>query len=501
MTDAHTSRDLPIWLRPWAVLLFVLAMLAVRLFVAGNVGLVRDEAYYALWSFWPGFGYYDHPPMVAWVVALGRALVGENELGVRLVPVLASGITSLAVYRTGQILFDLRTAGIAVIWFNVTVAAGLLFIAAPDAPAVMFWALSIWAVAEFVARRNANWWLLAGAFAGLGLLSKYTVGFLGIGFVLYLLTSRERRGWLRHWQVWGGGALALLVFAPNFIWNAQHDWVSIAFQGQRFDTYGLNFGSFTANFLDFIGGQALATGVFLFIFVVIGTVLYVRRSDLSNRANLALPLFTAAPILIYFTYYCIRFRVEANWPVVAWPMLSLVGAWAAVHLRPRNGFFAGLLAVFRWAQVPIGLILTVLIYVQAVWQPWSIVQTIDRTRDMRGWSGLYADAAALGKANGATWIASAGNYGLAAELATYAKFAGDDWPVWQITEDYRYVFRPPLDPALKTQPALVVTPGDQASVELLFDSVRPLGTASRTQRAGEVLETVNLFVATGLKNR
>lgn len=500
MTSADTDRDLPLWLRPWAVFLFVLVLLAVRLFVSANVGLVRDEAYYTLWSFWPGLGYFDHPPMVAWSIALGRAMLGENELAVRLVPVLATGLTSLAVYRTGRLLFDARTAGIAVIWFNVTVAAGLLFIAAPDAPAVMFWSLSVWAVAEFVVRRNANWWLLAGMFAGLGLLSKYTVGFLGLGLLLYLVTSRERIGWLKLWQVWAGAALALLVFLPNLIWNAQNGWVSIAFQGRRLDDYGLTFGSFFSNFFDYLGGQVLATGVFLFVFVVIAVVMFAMRRDVPGRANLALPVFTAAPLLLYFAYYCARFRVEANWPIVVWPVLSLAGAWAAVHLRPRNPFAAMPLAVFRWAQVPVGLVLIGLIYVQAVWQPWSIVQSIDRTRDMRGWPGLYAEAAALGKANDAAWVASIGNYGLAAELAAYSRFAGDDWSVWQLDEQMRYGFRPPLDPALRGETALVVTSADLPTVEGFFDTVRQVGTASRRQR-DEALETVNVYIASGLKDR
>ena len=41
--------------------------------------------------------------------------------------------------------------------------------------------LTIWAIAEFTRSRNANWWLLAGLFAGFALLSKYTAVFLGAG--------------------------------------------------------------------------------------------------------------------------------------------------------------------------------------------------------------------------------------------------------------------------------------------------------------------------------
>src|SRR5690606_23903775 len=115
---------------------------------------------------------------------------------------------------------------------------------------------------------------------------------LGVGLLLFLLTSRERRAWLKLWQVWAGGILALVVFLPNLIWNAEREWLSIAFQGQRLDKYGLNFG-FVANFLEYFAGQVLASGVFLFVFVVIAVVLFVRRSALPGREHLALPIFTA----------------------------------------------------------------------------------------------------------------------------------------------------------------------------------------------------------------
>ena len=182
----------PIWLRPPALVVFVATVVAIRLYVGAATGLVRDEGYYTLWSFHPQLGYLDHPPMVAWLIAAGRALVGENESGVRLLMVLTTIVVSLVIYRIGRALLDAPTAGLSVIWYNLTPAGGLLFIATPDAPAVMFWTLAIWCVAEFVVRRDPSWWLAAGLFAGLGLLSKYTTVFLGLGLVLYLLGHRER---------------------------------------------------------------------------------------------------------------------------------------------------------------------------------------------------------------------------------------------------------------------------------------------------------------------
>ena len=398
--------NLPFWLRPPALIAFVVAVLAIRFLVAGSTGLVRDEAYYTLWSLHLSPGYLDHPPMVAWLIAAGRALLGNGELAVRLFPVLSAAIVAFAVYRTGRLLFDAATAGLAVIWFTLTVATGLLFLATPDAPVVAFWALAVWAVAEFVARRNANWWLVAGLFAGLALLSKYTAFFLGAGLVLYLVTSRERRAWLGLWQLWAGGALALLILAPNLIWNAQNGWATFAFQGQRLGGYGTSLGSMLGNLGELIAGQALALGIFLFVFLLVGMFVFFRRRDLPGRTNLALPVFIGLPMLIAFLVYTALYRVEANWLLPVWPMLSLAGAWAAVHVRPMGGFARPLLAAMRWAQAPLGALLVLLLYVQALWHPFPLPPLVDRTSDMRGWAALEAEVTALAAANELldTWI-------------------------------------------------------------------------------------------------
>lgn len=498
MTVAH-DRDLPFWLTPRAVLLFIAVVTLIRLFVGGSTGLVRDEGYYALWSTATAAGYLDHPPMIAWMIALGRALVGHNELGVRLLPVLSTGGALLAIYRMGALLLDLRSAGIAVIWFGVTAAAGLLFIAAPDAPLTLFWALTVWSVAEFAARGNANWWLAAGLFAGLALLSKYSALFLGAGLVLYLVSGQARRRWLRLWQVWAGGALALAVFAPNLIWNAANEWASIGFQGRRLDSYGLDFGSFWANLNDLVTGQAVAAGLILFVFVLLGVGAFVLFRRFRAMEGLALPILTSLPIIAYFVAYTMQFRVEANWLVAMWPVLALAGGWAAIHIRPRNPLLGWPLALLRWLHVPLNVALVGLIYVQALWQPFDLPQHIDRTRDMRGWDGMEQQVATLAAAHGASWIATGPNdYGLAGQLATYGAFAGTDLPVRAVDAAQRWAFLPPLDTALLDLPAVFVHPGD-ADVERAlqhFATAKPVGTAERRQRE-EVMQSFSVYLVSG----
>ena len=126
---------------PTPLILVILAMLAIRLIVASQIHLTEDEAYYRLWSMAPAFGYFDHPPMIAWWIWLGRRLGGDNALGVRLIPILASAATSLLVFDMARLAgASRRVAGRAGIWFNAMwlVAAGG-FLAVPDAPNSRSW--------------------------------------------------------------------------------------------------------------------------------------------------------------------------------------------------------------------------------------------------------------------------------------------------------------------------------------------------------------------------
>jgi hypothetical protein len=63
----------------------VLLLSLPRLFIAGQLELLSDEAYYALWSMYPSLGYFDHSPGIAWIIAAGRAVFGEGALSIRVV--------------------------------------------------------------------------------------------------------------------------------------------------------------------------------------------------------------------------------------------------------------------------------------------------------------------------------------------------------------------------------------------------------------------------------
>lgn len=356
------------WLRPPAVIVIVAVMAAAKFFIAGRIELAFDEGYYTFWSFALQPGYLDHPPAVAFMIAAGRAIFGDTELGARLFAVLSGVAVSAMIYRIGMLLLDRRTAALATIWYNLTLAFALGFLITPDPPAALFWVAVLWAMAEFMDGRSANWLLLGGLFAGLGLWSKYTTAFLLIGLFLFIVVSRERRHWFGLWQLWAAPVVALAVFAPVIWWNATRNWASFGFQGKRTNVSGLS-PDVLNNLGEMLAGQAIFVVPILFLFTLAGLCLYFRKPLAEDRAGLALPILTSLPALAYFLFHTTHSRVEANWLWPLWSSLTLVGAWAALHIKGRPGWQATALRVARGLQAPIGVLMVAVVFAQFLYQP------------------------------------------------------------------------------------------------------------------------------------
>ncbi|MDR3472873.1 MAG: glycosyltransferase family 39 protein [Devosia sp.] len=473
MASPDPLRNSSGWLSLPNVAGVVLLLAAARLFIAARSGLVFDEGYYTFWSERLATGYLDHPPAVAWLIAAGRALLGDHELGVRVMAVACGVGASAAIWRIGVLLLDRSAAALAVLLYNLTPAAGLGFLMTPDPPSALFWAATLWAIAEAVASGRAGWWLAAGALGGLGLWSKYTDAFLAPGVLLYLLSSAGPRRWLRRWQVWAAPVVALAVFSPVVWWNAQRDWASFRFQGQRTVTTGID-PNWAGNFFDLLAGQSLYAAPILVLLALAGLTWFFFRPGAPERGELALAVWTTLPALAYFLFHALHGHVEANWLIPLWPGLALVAAVSLLGLGRASKWLGA--AVFG-VQAVIGIGLTLLVYVQLLWQPIDL-GGIDRTRETRGWAKLQRDIEATAEANGAHWIATAGNFGITGELASYFLFAHSPLPVRQIDEPDRWQFLGPIDPDTLGWPALYVALSANPPTDL-FGKWQLVGTATR----------------------
>jgi hypothetical protein len=90
----------------------------------------------------------------------------------------------------------------------------------------LWWVVLAYGVISLLKTGDARWWLAIGAAVGLGMLTKFTMGFLVAGLVAGVLFTPARRYLGSPW-LWAGAAVSLLIFLPNLVWMAQHDFVSL----------------------------------------------------------------------------------------------------------------------------------------------------------------------------------------------------------------------------------------------------------------------------------
>ncbi|MGE5559210.1 MAG: glycosyltransferase family 39 protein [Bacillota bacterium] len=210
--------------------LSLLLFTAFKFFFAARIPLTGDEAYHWTWSRHLALGYYDHPPMIAWLVALFTRIGGGSLLMSRMAPILCTALTTWFTYLLGREMGG-EKAGFLAGFFSLTatgLAVGSILIST-DAPAILFWQITVYLVWLAVKRNRGGYWYLAGVTAGLGLLSKFLfIPLLG-GIFLFLILSETERAWLRRKEPYLALAVALALFTPFLYWNSKNGWATFAF--------------------------------------------------------------------------------------------------------------------------------------------------------------------------------------------------------------------------------------------------------------------------------
>ncbi len=479
---------------PVAVLL--LAIVVLRCWVASHIDLETDEAYYWLWSRRLATSYFDHPPMIAYLIRLGTALFGDTVLGVRSMAIATMIAASALIYALTIILFDDRRLGVtAVLWFNMMPHTAFFSIVMyPDTPAILFWALCCVALALVWKSGRGEWWYLAGAAMGLLLLSKYTGVFLLAGIVMWLLASAQMRCWLKRREPYVAGLIALILFSPVILWNAQHHWASFAKQfGHALDSFpdgGLG------NVGAFVGIQTLFVSPLIFAFALAGLAVASLRGFFRQEANWLLLACAVAPMLAYFLVHALSAEVLPQWPSAAYAIavIAAVAAFAPRQEAPeRRPLVRYAFAAAPWT----GLVFTLAMFAQMTFWPAPISAAQDPLDIFDGWAQLASDTRAVARAHHAGYIASA-DYGTNAELAFYLR----DIPVFQTSETIRYESQPPIDQTLlaHTTGIYVASPPfkDLAEIQKHFASVEPIATVWRA-RDGEPIKAYRIYELQGYR--
>ena len=225
-----TQSSAPVDLLTVRALLVVGALsLALRFFISATFPISGDEAFFYWWGVYPAWGYSDHPPMVGWVIAAVRAVLGDSTWAIRLPSVLLPLGVGAALWWALK-GWNRQRAAWAVLLFWLAPINWLNMLITTDIP-LIFW--SAWSLAALVrAERRAQLdraacglYALSGLFLALAFLSKYFSVVLGLSYLAYFALYRRDRA--------AGFAVLVLCALPgpavNIAYNMSHGWSNIMF--------------------------------------------------------------------------------------------------------------------------------------------------------------------------------------------------------------------------------------------------------------------------------
>lgn len=341
--NKKTPPSLEIRWRTAAIGIVLFAVL-LRLVYFGLAQLIPDEAYYWQYAQHMDLSFYDHPPAVAWLIWLGTSVLGHNEFGVRIGALLCGLITMGYLYALAQNLYDKSTAMrtlLLLVILPLGFATGLLMI--PDAPLFAAWAATLYYMERALVAHQNTAWLGMGVAFGLGLLSKYSLGLLGIAALVFVIIDPVARRWMKRPHPYLAALLALLLFSPAIIWNYQNDWISFAFQSNRVlaDDYKFAVHLFILHIIILLTPIGFLAAIYALFFI--------KPSEsrcFEHRRHLFVQVFTGAPVLVCFilsTFDAPRF----HWTAPIWLALLPTIAWMIVHTDQLSPLFKRIQSAWR----------------------------------------------------------------------------------------------------------------------------------------------------------
>ena len=205
------------------------ATLGFRFWLGAALPITGDEAYFAIWGRHPDIGFYDHPPMVGWLLA-PLVLVSDSAWVLRLSAILLPAALALLLRHalTAWFARDADTADLAALAVLLLPINVWNVLVTTDTPLALF---SLASLLAFARQR----FLLAGVLLGLAFLSKYFAVLLGLAYLVWALAARRPAAF--GWVLAGSLPFGLL----NLYWNWQACWCNVMFNAiNRHDNAGLS---------------------------------------------------------------------------------------------------------------------------------------------------------------------------------------------------------------------------------------------------------------------
>jgi hypothetical protein len=206
----------------WAI---ALANLLFHIYFNNRYGYFRDEFDYMSCGDHLAWGYVDQPPLIPFLIHICRVVLGDSLRSIRFIRALAS---SLLIVQTAAIARELGGRRYALLLSAICALIAPQYLSNGSLLGTNCLEPNLWMGCTYFAifaikRNDPRYWLWFGVVAGLGLEEKYSIAVFGLGFVVGLLLTEQRRVFLNKW-IWLAGLAAFLIFLPNVFWNIKYDW-------------------------------------------------------------------------------------------------------------------------------------------------------------------------------------------------------------------------------------------------------------------------------------
>ena len=269
--------------------------------------LHSDEAYYWMYSKNLEWGFFDHPPMTAFLIYIGDSLM-HNELGVRLLVILLSTLTMAMIMNELNEKKDLFFLALFMLSFPLVHTHIGGFMALPDTPLVFFTLLFYLGYKKFVNEPNLKMALLMAFVAAAMIYSKYHA------FVALSLVVLSNLKLLRNKYFWVTVFVVVLLLIPHIWWQIENHFPTLKYHlvGR---TKPVRFWTVHNN----ITSQLLVAGPLSGLIVFYSLSKFKINGDAFKRAI----IFSILGFYIFFFIMSFKNRIEAHYTTVITPLLMI----------------------------------------------------------------------------------------------------------------------------------------------------------------------------------
>ena len=296
------------------LILIIIFHLSFWFAISSNLTIHPDEADHWVWSQHLSWGYFEHPPMIAFVIRFFTDIFGDRWYAIELCSQSMSLLTIIFLFILSKELFGPKAALLSVI---ITESMPMFFIGSTiltiDNIMIVFWIMTTYLFLKGLKEDKKGFLLLSGVTFGLGLMSKYTMILLPASMFLYLIFSPVHRILLKRKEPYLSFLIGLIIFSHVIIWNAQNDWLSFKYQF----TKGLTGGEKGGQFFFFIGSQFVILGPTMFPFF-----LYSIYKGFRNYRDSSVLYLTVLASFPFFFFAFASFR--SKYTDVSWSDVALI---------------------------------------------------------------------------------------------------------------------------------------------------------------------------------